>query len=80
MKDIKNPFASKTVWGAILVVLGLLGRAFGVDVPKEEISGVIELLGANWENFTQLFGAILAIWGRITANKKLGFFKKNKGD
>ena len=70
---IKNPFASKTIWGAILVILGLLGRTFGFDVPKEEISGLFDAISANWENILQIVGAILTVWGRITASIPVGF-------
>ena len=73
--EIKNPFASKTIWGSLLVVVSLLGRAFGIDVPKDEISGLIDLISANWDAFTSIIGVILTIWGRFTANKKIGFSK-----
>ena len=74
--DIKNPFASKTIWGAILVVLGLIGRVAGFDVPKDEISGLVDLISANWDLFMQIIGAALAVWGRFTAKAKLGFGNK----
>lgn len=71
--DTKNPFASKTIWGAILVVASLIGNAFGLDVPKDEISGLIDLISANWDTFTSIIGVVLTIWGRLTASKNLSF-------
>lgn len=70
--EIKNPFASKTIWGALLVVAGLAGKAVGVDVPKDEISGVIDTLSANWEAIAQVIGVAMTVWGRFTASKKIG--------
>lgn len=73
MNGIKNPFASKTIWGAVLVLLGFVGNIFGFDVPKDEISGLIDMLSSNWESISQLVGVALTVWGRITAKKSLSF-------
>ena len=71
--NIKNPFKSKTIWGAILVVVGLLGKLIGVDVPKAELVGVIDTLGNNWETLIQIGGSVLAVYGRFKAERQLSF-------
>lgn len=71
MNDTKNPFASKTIWGAIIVLLGLVGNLLGFDVPKDEVQGIITQLGAIWPELVQLAGLIWAVVGRFKADKKL---------
>lgn len=62
-EEIKSPWASKTIWGAVAVV--------GVAVAQV---GGIELGDADkWaESITLFIGAAFAIYGRIKAVKKIG--------
>jgi len=62
MDGIKNIFLSKTIWGALLAVIGAVLSAFNLDASF--------LTGAEGEIVTVL-GAALAIYGRIVAVKKL---------
>jgi hypothetical protein len=67
----KNPFASKTIWGAIIGAAALLGRLVGVDVPIDEVQGVIDLLAANWTTIADTVALVLVIWGRVTAKQAI---------
>jgi len=72
MNGEKKWYQSKGVWGSIIVVLVMLLRMFG----HEETAGQIE---AESEGITQwalevvgLVAGLLAFWGRITADSKIG--------
>jgi hypothetical protein len=60
--DIKGLLASKTVWGTILQVVAMGAMFMKVDIGDQ----------AGWvEAITALVGAVVTIWGRITAVKKI---------
>lgn len=63
--DSKHPLASKTIWGAIITVLGMLGQQFGLELTGSETT---ELAGA----LATVGGAVLAIYGRFKAKGKIG--------
>ena len=67
MENWKGLLSSKTVWGVIVMVIG---TALGWGAEAQEVittsvmlivSGVLEILGA-----------VLAIYGRIKAEKRIG--------
>ena len=68
MNDMKYWYQSKTVWGALITILASLLNAGGIaidDASQQEIvDGLITIAGA--------FGGLLAIYGRITADRRLG--------
>ena len=68
MRDMKYWYQSKTVWGALITILASLLNAGGIaidDASQQEIvDGLITIAGA--------FGGLLAIYGRITADRRLG--------
>lgn len=68
----KNPFASKTIWGAIIAAISLVGRIVGLDVPEQEITDTIDILSANWTTIADTISIVLVIWGRFTARQPLG--------
>lgn len=61
--DVKGLLVSKTVWGTILQVVAMAAMFFQVDIGDQE--GWIEAI-------TALVGAVVTIWGRITAVKRIG--------
>jgi len=61
--DVKGLLASKTVWGTILQVVAMAAMFFKVDIGDQE--GWIEAI-------TAVVGAVVTIWGRITAVKRIG--------
>lgn len=63
MEDFKGALTSKTIWGAIIAIIGAILSAFHLD------SGA--LAGSDGEIVT-LIGSVLAIIGRIKAVKKIG--------
>ncbi len=64
--DAKVWFQSKTVWGAIIAgIVPLLTSVFKVEFPADFSADLAGQLAG-------LFGAGLAIYGRIKAVKKIG--------
>ena len=63
--DTKGLMGSKTVWGVVIMVLApYMQKWFGVDLSSETGIGV-----AN--DLPVLFGAFLAIYGRVKASGKI---------
>lgn len=63
----------RTFIGLAISAAGLLGSRFHVDVPTEEVNGVLDVVAMNWDVFAQITGLVVAAWGRIKASQR---FKK----
>lgn len=63
MEGVKSFLLSKTVWGTILTVAALVAPKLGLDLGEQ---------GAWADEIVGFFGAALALYGRITAVKKIG--------
>jgi len=49
----------------ILAVVGTLGKAFGWNLPTEEINGILTWLLANWDSLMQVTGLVGAVYGQL---------------
>ena len=66
----KSWYASKTIWGGIIMVVATVLQIAGVaSVSAEEQATLIEGIVNVASVVGQLFGAILAIYGRIRVNR-----------
>lgn len=63
----KSPFASQTLVGLVVVVIGLVGRFFRADVDEKEILSIISFLDAYWPELMEAGGIIWATVGRLRA-------------
>jgi hypothetical protein len=63
MEEVKSPWASKTIWGAVAVVAVAVAQVAGIELGSAD---------AWAESITLLIGAGFAIFGRIKAVKKIG--------
>jgi protein-S-isoprenylcysteine O-methyltransferase Ste14 len=68
MEDTKSLLASKTVWGGIIVVIAAIGGFFGYGITAEDQASLAHII----ESVVLAIGGLLAIWGRVTATKKIG--------
>lgn len=64
MEDVKGALTSKTIWGALIAIVGVVLNAAGFE------SGTA-LSGAEGDIVT-VIGSIIAIYGRVKAVKKIG--------
>jgi hypothetical protein len=62
-EEVKSPWASKTIWGAVAVVAVAVAQVAGIELGDAD----------KWaESIALLIGAVLAIYGRVKAVKKIG--------
>lgn len=68
MDEMKQWYLSKTVWGALVAIaaslLSGIGFELGADAQGELADDLVSLAGA--------IGGLIAIYGRLTAEKRLG--------
>ena len=68
MNNFKGILSSKGVWGGLIVVLSALLGMFGYTIGLEDqqaLTDAVSQIGA-------IVGGLLAIYGRITATKRIG--------
>lgn len=75
MTETKPLFRSKTFWGSVVAVGGAIAGLFGFDLTsadQAELTGLIDQTIGVWDSLAVIAGALLAIYGRITATKTIG--------
>lgn len=68
MHDAKSPLQSKTVWGGLVAILAAVAGFLGYSIAPADQAALINLVA---DAVTLAAGAV-AIWGRITATKRIG--------
>lgn len=71
MLGAKQWYLSKSVWGSIAVIVGLILDKSGIGVSQEEMDLAIDNLIGAISAVLQFAGVILAIYGRLNAKKVL---------
>jgi len=69
MTGSKKWYLSRTLWGAVVVLLGTILGWAGYTVTEVEASTFLEALLASIEAVSGLVGVILVIYGRLKATK-----------
>lgn len=67
MGELKNWYMSKTVWGGVVAILASCSHILGVEIGSDDQSGLVDGLTA----LATAAGGLVAIWGRISATKRL---------
>ena len=68
MNGTKSILASRTFWGALLVILASFFNLLGYAISEDMQAEAGELIAG----FTSLVGGVIALWGRVKATKKIG--------
>lgn len=68
MDDLKQWYQSRTVWGALIAILASLAQAGGVHVDAATQGD----LTGNLVSLSGALGGLVAIYGRVKAQKRLG--------
>lgn len=68
MQDMKQWYLSKTVWGALIAILASLAQAAGIQLDPGTQGAMADHLVA----LAGAIGGLVAIYGRLTADKRLG--------
>ncbi|MEZ5648644.1 MAG: hypothetical protein R3E60_06900 [Alphaproteobacteria bacterium] len=75
MNGSKSLFASKGVWGAIAAIVGMVAHWFGLSVTPDDqalVATTLAQIADYGGSIVELFGVLLGLYGRITADKKIG--------
>ncbi|MBM3482263.1 MAG: hypothetical protein FJX66_03065 [Alphaproteobacteria bacterium] len=67
MTDIKGFFESKAIWGGLIAFGAGIAALIGYSVSAEDQAQLVELIAGG----VGVFGALVAIYGRIKASKKI---------
>lgn len=77
--SFKNPFQSKTIWGAIITTAAIIAPRLGLDVDASELKGIVAYCADNWDLWMSAVGTLLTVWGRITASKPISLKRASDG-
>jgi len=70
---LKSWLVSKTIWGAVIVLVSTALKTFGVgDIPAAEQAALTDSIMGLVTTVGQFVGAVIAIYGRVKAEKKIG--------
>ena len=72
MEETKKWYKSKTIWGGIITIFSLLLSLKGIQIDEQTRQILIDQLTATASAIGTLIGSLLAIYGRIKAEKKIG--------
>lgn len=75
MDSTKPALASRTVWGALVTILATAAGLAGYAVTPDDQAAALDLVDrvlAEWDRLAAIAGAVLALWGRITATARIG--------
>lgn len=67
MTGYKGFLVSKGVWGAIIALIGAAAGGLGYSVSDADLQGAVEAVSS----IVTALGALLALYGRITATKQI---------
>jgi len=71
-KETKPWYASKTIWGAIITVVSLLLSLLGVQIDEQTRQVLIDQGTAMATAVGAFLGSVMAIYGRVKAQKRIG--------
>jgi len=71
MNYTKQWYLSKGIWGAAAVLIATGFQLAGYTVDSAEFQNTIEQILSWVMQGTQIFGALLAMWGRISATERI---------
>lgn len=75
MNETKSILASKGVWGGVIAVLAGAAGFFGYALAPSDATALAEHAESAYNAGVAIVGAVgglIAIWGRVSASKKIG--------
>lgn len=67
-QNAKPWWQSKTIWGAFITLIAVVAQVFGYEIDQATQTQLTEIV----TTVVAAFGSVLAIYGRITATKRIG--------
>ncbi len=68
MIGTKKWYESKTIWASIVTVAAAVAGMFGYTIDTDTQNAII----SNITSLVAAVGGVIAMWGRIVADKKIG--------
>lgn len=68
MDETKQWYLSKTVWGALIAIIASLLSGMGLELG----AGAQDRLADDLVSLAGAIGGLIAIYGRLTAEKRVG--------
>ena len=72
MNEKKAWWESKTIWGSVITVIAVVSGVFGVHIDEQTKAILVDNMTALVSAGGAIIGAILGIYGRVKAEKKIG--------
>lgn len=75
MNSTKSLIKSKTFWGAVIAIAASLAGVFGFEISPADQQDLLSLYDqalSAWDSIAVVAGGLLAIYGRITATRRIG--------
>lgn len=76
MEDTKWIAKSKTLWGAVIAALPVLGPAVGLDLSPDDVVAIGDSGVGLIDAAAGAVGFALVIWGRVSASTKATMLPK----
>lgn len=67
MEDTKKWYASKSIWGSILLIAALIAQAFGYSLGEADQAQLVDI----FSGVAGSVGGVMAVVGRIIASKAI---------
>ncbi|SMO75399.1 hypothetical protein SAMN06269117_1263 [Balnearium lithotrophicum] len=71
MNETKKWYESKAIWGAVVTIFAIVLGFFGVQIDEQTKQVLINETTAFASAAAALVGSLLAIYGRVKAEKKI---------
>lgn len=73
--ETKNILQSKTVWGVFMLLTSfILLKTVNIEISETTQADLVDKILPVVETGLALVGSVLAIFGRVNANKKISLF------
>lgn len=72
-KTMKNPLASKTIWGLLVLIIPWVASLLGLEIGQQDATTLIGQIRNIADLLNEVIGTILVIWGRRTAIMPISF-------
>lgn len=67
--DVKSIFASKTIWGGIIMIAPTIAQLLGLNLSAADATEAVTRGTSLVNGAIEAFGFFMVLWGRMTATK-----------
>ena len=74
--DVKSIFASKTIWGGVIMIAPTIAQLLGLNLSAADAADAVARGTSLVTGLIETVGLFVVIWGRMTAKKAVTFTGK----